>query len=179
MSVNNSLKLGDHIYIQRYNPINYTHHGIVVQVNPFIKIAHPCLNSKKQIKYLITDLKSFVGDLHNCIDYDVTDSRFLLEITKLKNKLITNPLCLVKINKYKKRLPVSQILELVYKVINNNTKYCIFTSNCEMFAQYCSTGVMPIVCDQLINNVTKIISGDLSIKNINTTIIDYVSTFVL
>jgi hypothetical protein len=170
---------GDHIYIQRYNPINYTHHGIVVSDYPNIKIAHPCLNSQKQAVFRITGLTEFIGDLSNCIDCDILDKKFSTKFNALKNKLSKNPYCIIKIKQYTSSHSRQKIVARAHQFIKNVPDYCLLTQNCEMFAEYCSTGVMPVVCNQVIDTTLQLLDGKNLIKNINNTVVDYLSTYVL
>lgn len=163
--------IGDHIYVQRYNPIKYTHHGVVVGHNA---IAHPVIINGA-IHFTITNVALFIGDLYNCIDCDITDINFMTKLSALKQQMKKNPHNLIKIKKHKDALQPRQIVANALNFIKSGQQYCLLSKNCEMFAEYCVTGVMPIICDQVINNISQIISGKFKIQNINTTIYSFLN----
>mgnify|MGYP003704427965 CR=1 FL=1 len=57
--------------------------------------------------------------------------------------------------------------------VDQNQMYCLISNNCEMFADYCCTGIMPSVSRQVLNNVQKIMNGNELLSNINTLVVDY------
>ncbi len=169
------LKVGDHIYIHRYSPIYYTHHGIVVSIrnNKSILVAHP-VKFKEYVKFMITDLKEFIGDLSYCVPVDVTDYSYHDTI----KSVLSNPLGLVQVKEYERRLHPIQIARNAINFVRSNQKYCILTNNCEMFAEYCVTGIMQPVSRQFINNVKKYITGNNIVSNINIFIVDQILNLI-
>ncbi len=186
----NELYVGDHIYIQRYSPIIYTHHGIVIDVQDKITyeydrrlkkrikfrtkviwVAHP-VKFDGYAKYMITPLEQFIGDLKYCTPSNILDITNFDTLDRLKSMLDINPYHLINIKKYDSRLSISEIVRNAIDFVKTDKSYCILTNNCEMFAEYCSTGIMPIVSKQVIDNVKKYVTGSDIISNINTFIVD-------
>lgn len=167
------IKPGNHIFIQRYNPIKYTHHGIVITNNT---VAHPVMRNGTT-QFIITDISGFIGNPANCIDCDIFDKQYPTILNKLKIKLAKNPLCLIKVKSYEKTITANQVISNALNFIQNKPKYCVFSQNCEMFAEYCSTGQMPVVCDQVIDNLIDLVGGKLEIKNVATTVLDLFDQF--
>lgn len=169
------LKPGDHIYIYRYSPIIYTHHGIVMSVDRSgIQVAHPIKQNNTAI-YCITDLKQFIGDPMYCAPFDVYNSDNLDALKLLIHTIAYKPLEIINVKKYSKRLQPKQIIKNALNFINEKKEYCLLTNNCEMFAEYCSTGVRPIVSHQLINNINRYATGNDIVHNMNIFIIDSLS----
>lgn len=115
------LKEGDHIIVVRnkefkYNDedisFKYTHHGVVVGLNP-TEVIHP------------TDEESFIDKKY--VQTDI--SRFCLDSKDLY------------IYKYDSNLtPTSEIIKAANSHLANNVKYNLIDYNCETFANLCCTG---------------------------------------
>jgi hypothetical protein len=172
------LKPGDHIYIYRYSPILYTHHGIVIESNKkSILVAHP-IKSGSYATFMITDLNVFIGDLRYCTPFDIYDITNFNAFQELKTVIAQNPLHLIYIKKHKNMLPRNMIVENALNFVRSKKEYCLFTNNCEMFAEYCCTGESQIVSRQVIDNIKKYATGNSIIHNINTFVIDSLSEFL-
>lgn len=186
----NELCVGDHIYVQRYSPVTYTHHGIVIDVQDKITyeydrrlrkqikfrtkviwVAHP-VKFDSYAKYMITPLEHFIGDLKYCTPIDIFDVANFSAIDELKSMLDVNPYHLINIKKYNSRLTPHEIVRNALEFVQTNKSYCLLTNNCEMFAEYCSTGIMPVVSSQVVDNIKKYVTGSDIISNINTFLVD-------
>jgi hypothetical protein len=186
----NELYVGDHIYVQRYSPVTYTHHGIVIDVQDKITyeydrrlkkqikfrtevvwVAHP-VKFNSYVKYMVTPLEEFIGDLKYCTPTDILDIANFDAIYELKSMVDVNPYHLINIKKYDERLSIPKIVQNALDFVKSDKSYCLLTNNCEMFAEYCSTGTMPIVSKQVVDNVKKYVTGSDIISNINTFIVD-------
>lgn len=116
----NDIKIGDHIYVKRniyiekYNlNLPYTHHGIVVNINP-IQIIHPTDKDNYLNKVFIkSEIETF---LNTSTDIYIVD--------------------------YKNKLDITSIINLAYEYLDKekNKEYNIIDNNCEIFANYCCTG---------------------------------------
>jgi hypothetical protein len=172
------LDIGDHIYIQKHSPILYTHHGIVVGgYSPnTIRIAHPVKSENGEAKFAVTDLNGFIGNLGYCIGIDVTDPNFYDTISMIKQTLRTNPYVLLQKKTYRQALPSYQIVRNAMAYVHSNASYCLISNNCEMFADYCSTGVKPNASRQVLNIMQKILNGNEITHNINMALFDFLYT---
>jgi hypothetical protein len=129
-------------------------------------IAHP-VKTNGCAKYMITPLGDFLGDISYCVPLNITDPNYWTRIDELKTK----PLSFISVRNYKQKLPVRHIVNNAINFVNDHREYCLLTNNCEMFAEYCVTGKMPAVSNQVIDVIKKYDSID-RILNINKIISD-------
>lgn len=172
------LNKGDHIYIQRYSPIVYTHHGIVVDDNIHsIKVAHPTMKGNT-FKFAITNLMGFIGSLECCVNTNIFNIGYDYDVIRIRNLVKQNPYSLLHIKTYNTVLPKNTIVKNAINFINQNHRYCLLTNNCEMFADYCCTGIVSSTNKQLIYKINELIYGNKIINNIGNCIVEYISTLL-
>ena len=184
------LKPGDHIFIQRYSPILYTHHGIVIDVinkykdqynkrlhrttkliTQIVMVAHP-VKFNSHAKFMVTSLGEFIGDLKYCVSVDITDNSY----PEVLNMIERNPYQLIQKKEYSQSLHPKFIIRNALNFVREGKEYCLLTNNCEMFAEYCVTGIMSTISKQVVENVKKYTFGSEIISNINTFIVDQLTS---
>ena len=132
----------------------------------FEKSLKEIYNNFQSLNHQIINSDTSLENLENVI------SSLELYDDRLKSMLDINPYHLINIKKYDSRLSISEIVRNAIDFVKTDKSYCLLTNNCEMFAEYCSTGIMPIVSKQVIDTVKKYVTGSDIISNINTFIVD-------
>lgn len=138
-SKNVTFKIGDHIFIERFYQfpepqitIPYTHHGIIVGLDP-IQVAHaqPTKDPFTKI-FRITNMDDFVG----------SDKGSPVEIAQYSVTNLTNfekKSCRVGTTFSADKIDPVTIQNKAIELVNNGIPYNIFSFNCENFAYFCST----------------------------------------
>lgn len=185
-----SLKASDHIFIQRYSPILYTHHGIVIDiVNKYkdyydrrlhkttklisrvVMVAHP-VKFNNHAKFMVTSLEKFIGDLKYSVPSDILDDSY----SDVLNTIKQNPYQLIQKKEYSQSLHPDIVVRNAMNFVREGKEYCLFTNNCETFAEYCVTGITSTISRQVVETVKKYTSGSEIISNINIFIIDQLAS---
>lgn len=149
-------EVGDHIYIDRYYTDKsakiYTHHGIVISINP-VRIHHP-VDANNDI-FTITDLETFYGDNY-CIK-DVKKAMYDCSDDELEGN------CRWKMFS-EKSIDVDERLRIA-NTNDRSVKYNLYNNNCGTFAFHCVTGIKP-GCFQFLELLNSFIAcRDLFIKS--------------